>query len=167
MANDKKSRYDLDMTIFDDPEEKRRERLKKKFTSVNANKQAEYMSQLISEVESGIQRNREMIRRLFVELQAHPDHYKDELDAFKSELEMLKNKRRRVKNRLNRYKNQVARKQGFLRQMQQREGHSPIKEHKVNAMKKDIQIAKDKRDDLEARLSDIESRIDTLKRKLR
>lgn len=167
MANDNKSRYDLDMSVFDYPKEKRKKILKERFAGIDANKKAEYMSKLFSEVEEDVQRNREMIRKLLVELQTHPDYYKDELDAFKSELQMLKDKKERVENRLNRYQNKIDRKKGYIRQVQHREAHSPIKEHKLDAMKRDIEIAKEKRDDLQARLSDIESRIDSLKRKLR
>jgi len=167
MADNKKSRYDLDMSIFDYPEEKRKKILKEKFTGIDANKKAEYMSKLFSEVEEDVQRNREMIRKLLVELQSHPDYYQGELDAMKSELRMLKDKKERVKNQVNRYKNKIDRKKGYIRQVQHNEAHSPIKEHKLDAMKRDIEVAKEKRDDLQARLSDIESRIDSLKRKLR
>ncbi len=161
------SKYDMDMTIFDDPEKRRKEKIRQRMTSINANKQAEYLDRLFDEIEKEIQRNRKMIRRLHIETQSHPDHLKSEIDAFKLELEKLRDKLERLKDMMKRYDNEVARKSAQLRTIKKSTGYSPVRTQKKEALQKGLEIAKQKRDDLKSRVNDIKRRINSLKDKLR
>lgn len=160
-----RKRYDVDMSVFRYPEEERRKRVKDIFTSLDAKSKVDLINSMFDDLETNVRRNREMLRRLFIELDKHPDYFSDEVDRLKYDLEHYENKLRAASGRLNHVKHQKSRLEMHLKIIG-RQPPSPIKEHKLKALRKDVQGLDNLKRDLETRVRELNGRVLDIRNRL-